>query len=289
MSPSTPTPARAVALLALASLCFAVMALLAKHASRTIGVGQLALVRFAVGAAVIWAHAALTRTPLRFVRRDFLLVRAVCGAAAVLLYFLAVSRLTVGTATLLNYSSPIFVVWFSAIFLGEGVLGRHVVALSVAGCGVVLVILGQGKALGGGYAWMIAGVASAVLSGAAVTAIRAARKTDGAREIFGSFCLVGIFCSAPFALADWRNPEVEGWVLLAGVGAFSVVAQLLMTYSVAAVHAATAGILSQVTVVFALVLGGIFDREPMTWMSGLGATLTVGGAILANIVTAPKR
>jgi drug/metabolite transporter (DMT)-like permease len=280
---------RATLELLVAALCFAVMALLAKHASAHVSTGQLTLIRFLFGALFIFGHTALGGRRLRFVRLDLLLVRAVAGAAAVLLYFFTIRHLTIGTATLLNYSSPVFVVWFSAIFLGERVGVHHLVAMGIAGCGVVLVILGQGKALGGGQTWMIIGVVSALCSGAAITAIRGARKTDGAREIFGAFCVVGIFCSLPFALADWRDASTEAWVLLIGVGVTSVTAQLLMTHAVAAVHPATAGILSQVTVVFALGLGAIFDREPMTWTSGVGACLTIGGAILANAFTPPKR
>jgi drug/metabolite transporter (DMT)-like permease len=122
-----------------------------------------------------------------------------------------------------------------------------------------------------------------------VTAIRAARRTDSARAIFGAFCVVGIFCSVPWALGDWRNPDPMGWTLLLAIGAVSVAAQMLMTHAVSSVHPATAGILSQVTVVFAMGLGWFFDHEPLTWLSGIGAVLTVGGAIFANSLTPSKR
>jgi len=289
MTQPLPSPARATLELAVASLGFAVMAILVKHAARTLGAGQIALVRFAFGAAFVWGHAFAWRQPLRFVRRDFLFLRAIFGGAAVILYFFALVHLPVGTATLLDYSSPVFVVWFSAIFLGEHVGASHVASLFVAGTGVVLVILGQGAALGGSQGWMLLGLVSAVCSGGAVTAIRAARRTDSARAIFGSFCVVGALCSLPLALADWQTPDAWGTVLLAGIGATSVAAQLLMTHAVSSVHPATAGILSQVTVVFAMVLGAVFDQQPMTWISGIGSLLTVGGAILANALAAPKR
>src|SRR5437660_1585887 len=82
--------------------------------------------------------------------------------------------------------------------------------------------------------------AAAVLSGAAVTWIRELRKTDGSWEIFAAFCIGGALITAPSALHDWQTPTPLEWLLLVAVGITSVVAQLLMTWSLRDLRAAAA-------------------------------------------------
>jgi drug/metabolite transporter (DMT)-like permease len=207
----------------------------------------------------------------------------------VLLYFLAIAHLPVGTATLYNYTAPIFTTTFAAIFLNELLPLANVLAMLLACLGVGLVVYGQGHALGGEYFWQGLGLTSAVVSGAAITAIRAARRTDGAWEVLGAFCLVGMMCTAPFALHAWKNPTPALWLLLLVVGLLAAAAQILMTHALAAVEAATAGIVSQLTVVTALLLGSILDGEPFSRVSIVGAVLTLAGVSVVSLVSGARR
>src|SRR5262249_10891318 len=154
----------------------------------------------------------------------------------------------------------------------------------MTGAGVALVVVGQGRALGGAYLWQALGLLSAVVSGAAVTAIRAARRTDGAWEVLGAFCLVGMLCTAPFALPMWRWPGPAAWLLIVVVGLLAATGQLLMTHALIAVEASTAGIVSQLTVVTALGLGSVIDGEPFTALSAVGAALTLAGISLISLI-----
>jgi drug/metabolite transporter (DMT)-like permease len=274
--------ARGVAELVLAALLFGVMAYLAKQATRSLDGAQAAFVRFAIGLVVVTAHFAIRRRRPVIVRRDLLFMRGFFGGVAVLLYFVTISHLPVGTATLLNYTAPIFTATFAALFLGESIPRLRALAMMVATAGVALVVVGQGRALGGAYTWQALGLLSAVFSGVAVTSIRAARRTDGAWEVFGAFCLFGLLCTAPLALAGWRTPTPTLWALLAGVGVVAAAGQVLMTHALAAVEAASAGIISQLTVVTAMGLGTVLDGEPFTPVSLVGAALTLAGVAAAS-------
>jgi drug/metabolite transporter (DMT)-like permease len=230
------------------------------------------------------AVAATRRRPLRLVRTDLLFLRGLFGGTAVLLYFVAIEHLPVGTATLYNYTAPVFTTIFAAIFLHEIVPLANVLALLMTGTGVALVVLGQGRAIGGAYGWQALGLASALVSGAAVTAIRAARRTDGAWEVLGAFCLVGMLTTAPFALHAWKAPTPSLWALLLLVGLLAASGQILMTHALIAVDAPTAGIVAQLTVVIALVLGSTIDGEPFTRVSWIGALLTLTGVSLTSVI-----
>jgi drug/metabolite transporter (DMT)-like permease len=267
-----------------AALLFGAMAYLAKQTTRGLDGAQTAFVRFAIGLAIVAGRFVARRERPAIVRRDLLFMRGFFGGTAVLVYFETMKRLPVGTATLLNYTAPVFSATFAAIFLGEALPRLRVLAMGVAGCGVALVVVGQGRALGGAYLWQAAGLLSAVLAGIAVTSIRAARRTDGAWEVFGAFCLIGLLCTGPFAAAGWRPPDAGMWALLAAVGVVAAAAQMLMTHALGAVDAATAGIVGQLTVVTAMVLGVALDGEPFTAMSLAGAALTLAGVAAASAI-----
>ena len=71
------------------------------------------------------------------------------GGGAVLLYFVALAHLPAGVATLLNYSSPIFTIVFSALFLREPMTLRSIIAILIAAAGVYLTA--RGKEAGGEF------------------------------------------------------------------------------------------------------------------------------------------
>jgi drug/metabolite transporter (DMT)-like permease len=269
-------------LLMLASaFCFAAMALAAKLATRTLPAGEVTLVRFAIMLLPIALVPDWRRQALRFERVDLLLYRGLFGGLAVLLYFFAIAHVPVGIATLLNYSSPVFSVLFAALFLGERADPRLLAPFVAALAGVFLVSTGR-TALAGGLTlgrWELAGLASAVLSGAAVAAIRAARRSESSWAIYGSFSVFGLVVAAPFGVAGFRPPGAREWALLAAVGGFSIAAQLLMTYAYRWVTNLQAGVLAQLTVVLSLAAGALWLGERLSARALLGCVLTLAGVV----------
>ena len=112
---------------ALSAASFAAMALFTRIATRNLPGEEVAFLRFVLMLAPFLFLPRLARQAVTFERLDLLLYRGLFGGVAVLLYFLAIEHVPVGTATLLNYSSPIWSVLFAALFLGERV--RPVVLL----------------------------------------------------------------------------------------------------------------------------------------------------------------
>ncbi len=265
----------------LSSVCFAVMALAAKLASEDLPGSQVAFLRFAFMLLPVVLVPSLARKAVTFQRLDLLFYRGVFGGTAVLLYFLALAHVPVGIATLLNYASPIFSVAFAALFLGERVDRRLLLPLAAALGGMVLAA-GGGANLREGLrfgVWELAGLASSVLSGAAVTAIRAARRTEGSWAIYGSFTIFGLLAAAPFGLAGFRPPTPRQWLFLAVVGACSIAAQLLMTYAYRWVTNLQAGVINQLTVVLAMLLGVAVLGDRLTPVQLFGSLLTLGGVV----------
>jgi drug/metabolite transporter (DMT)-like permease len=271
-------PRRALFLMALSAFFFGVMAFVAKLAARGLSGGEVAFFRFVFMTLPLLVVPSAARKAVTFQRLDLLFYRGFFGGTAVLLYFLALAHIPVGIATLLNYSSPVFSVAFAAGFLGERVHPRLLLPAAAALVGLVLSAGGGGGGIRFGR-WEAVGLTSAVLSGAAVAAIRAARRTEGSWAVFGSFTLFGLLASAPFGIVGFRPPSLREWLLLAIVGACSVAAQLLMTYSYRWVTNLQAGVLYQLTVVLSLALGVLFLGDRLFPLQILGVLLTLSGVV----------
>jgi len=205
---------------------------------------------------------------------------ALLGGGAVLLYFVAISHLPVGVATLLNNSSPLFVAVFSWVFLREPFSWRTLMALAVTSVGVVLVVLGNASSVGGptlSLRWVFMGLGSAVFAGGAVTTMRAMRKREGAWEIFLALCVIGsVITGIPAAFEFvWPTRHDLFWVALTGF--LSVGSQILLTYSLRYVPAVRAGLLMQLTPILTFILGALWLGEFPSMLGWLGSIVTIGG------------
>jgi len=273
---------RALLMFVASSTAFGVMAFCAKLASaRGVGGAEVAALRFASGLVPVLLSRRLRLRALTWQRRDLLFYRGFFGGTAVLLYFLAIDHVPVGLATLLNYTSPVFAGLFAALFIGEPVQPRVLPALAVALAGVFLVVRAHGGEAGIGAVgpWAVVGLVSAALSGAAVTAIRMARRTEGSWAIYTSFNAIGLLVTLPFALAAWSSPGPAGWLALLGVASFSMIAQLLMTHAYRWIDNLRAGVVQQLAVFVAMAMGAAFLDERVTTGSLLGSLLTVAGVV----------
>ncbi|HUP43934.1 MAG TPA: DMT family transporter [Thermoanaerobaculia bacterium] len=288
MAPPTITKQqRALLLMAASATLFGLMAFSAKLASARLSGPQVAMVRFAVGLLPVLLVARYRRAAMQFDRIDLLLYRGFFGGTAVLLYFIAIEHTSVGVATLLNYTAPLWAGIFSMLFIGERFSARVLIALPVAFTGVFLVVNANarpGDVLGFGP-WELTAALSAVASGAAVTAMRAARRGENSWAVYGSFCLLGLITTMPLGVATWKTPVGIEWFHLAATSLLAIGAQLLLTFSLRWVDAMTVGVISQLAVLVSMALGAFVLGEIITPMAALGAALTIGGVVGVVYIT----
>ena len=268
-------------------MLFGAMAFAAKLASARLSGSQVAMIRFMTGAMPALLIPRYRRSALTFQRLDLLFYRGFFGGLAVLCYFLAIEHINVGVATLLNYTAPLFSGTFSMLFLREKISPKVLLPAPIALTGVFLVVHANahpGDILGFGR-WELVGLASALASGAAVTAMRAARRGENSWAVYTSFCLLGTLLTAPLAIATWKMPMRDEWISLGATSLFAIGAQLLLTFSLRWVDAMTVGVISQLAVVVAMILGATLLHEHVPPMAILGAALTIGGVVGVVYVT----
>jgi drug/metabolite transporter (DMT)-like permease len=268
-----------LAALASSSFFFASMALLVRiAAARGFSAAELVFVRMGIGAICCVALFVAGRARFELARSWVLLARGTYGSVAILLYFFAITRLPVGEATLLNYTSPLFTLIFAMLFLGERPGPRPIIGLAVTLGGLALTVESTSGTL---LSWgVLAGLGSAVMSGAAIATVRSLRQTAGPTMIFFTFCLVAMVLSGPLAAPTARLPASSDLILLLGIGLASVAAQLLFTDAMGHLPAVGAAVVTPLTPVGAYLLGTICLGEPLTARIAGGIVLALVGVAL---------
>lgn len=269
----------------LSSIFFSLMAVLARHLSKQVPAFQLSFIRFAIGSALMTSLFLYRRTPPDLKHSKKLLFRGLFGTAAVLTYFVAIQRLGSGPATVLNYCSPIYAALFASLFLKERPTGLMRAGLALATIGAVLVSIATGEfsqplhpGLGG-----LAGLASGIFGGAAITVIRSLRSDTNAPTVFLAFSGVGLLISAPLALPGWVPLDGVLLPLALLMGLLSVGGQLLFTYGMGFTTATSGSATTQLVPVLAWFFGVTLLSEPIVPLSAVGAVLCVGGVLLGAL------
>lgn len=274
-----------VAIIAVSSLFFGLMAVMTRLLAGQVPAAQIAAVRFAIGVlGCVVIYAAQRRLP-NLTQWRLLLVRGVFGGLAVVTYFFAIERLGAATATVLNYSSPIYAAVFAAWFLKETSTAIKRLGLLVATAGAVLVTFSSGSAanpfvpdLGA-----IAGVFSAVAGGAAMTAIRRLRNDTDALTIFLGFCIAGFLVSAPLAAPTWVPLEGRALMICIAVGLLSIAGQLIFTWGMGFTSATSGSATTQLVPAVAWVLALVWLHETANPLGVFGAVLCVSGVLLGVV------
>lgn len=307
LAPSTfhPHAGRGLLLLLIASLCFGSSGVIGKPAM-TAGLGpeQVAAARIGIAALVMLTCVALLRPSLLRVRREqwrLLIAYGLLGVAGVqLLYFVAASRIPVGVAILLEFTSPVLVaLWVRFV--------RRVRLPWLMWLGIACALTGLAMVarIGGGLTLdaigLLAGAGAAVCSAAyfllgerGVAEQHPLGMVTWGMTVGGiGMCIVappwtwpGEVVTASAELGPWQPPV---WVLLLAVALLStVLAYSAGTASLRHLPAATASVLALVEPLIATAAAWLLLGEALTWSQILGAGILLGGAALVQS-TSPRK
>lgn len=293
LSPHIPSRSWARLELFGSGLCFGLMACATRFASQGPGAfspGQLACVRFWTGLVFCLLVFRLRPGTFRPINKWMLVTRGLLGGVAALLYFLSLSLIPAGTATLLNNTFPIISVVFAALFLKERPTLHLAAALLVTLFGIALVLglVGGRTTLGLGLG-ELAGIASAFVAAASTTSMRALRSTDNTTTIFFAFCLGGLLLSLPTAAfrALPTTPAIWGAALIMGLASIGM--QMLMTHSYGALTVPEAAIWQQFSPVASYLWAIPLLGEHVHPLEALGIAVVLGGVLWGGLFGQARR
>jgi DME family drug/metabolite transporter len=228
---------------------------------------------------------------LRVERRDlaFLLPLGLVGIGTFyLLYFYTVRESTVGTAAILLYSAPAFVVVLAWLFLKEPLNAPKVFALLLAVCGIFLVAGAYDPAnlevspkvlltgLLSGLTYGLYAIFGRPLAGHLSPAVILSYALA-----FGSALLVVAALPTLDTLAGLPAGSYALLLMLAVI--HTTLAFALYTFGIRHLGAGRAAIVATIEPVVAGILGVTLLSEELTALKVLGALLVLAGAVLAQV------
>lgn len=244
---------------------------------------QMTAVRALVSFTCMAVYALITDREAFRVNIKQLLLFAAIGASLFLtasLYYTSISMTSSSTAVVLMYTAPIYVVIFSALFLGERF--SRLKLLSV-GCMLIGCCLVSG--IVGGLKFDAIGILAGALSGITyavyniLTKIATQHKCKTVSLTLYCFlfvALIALFVSEPMKIIDnaVASPTTIPLLLLIGIVTF-VAPYFLYTLAMRDVPAGTATALGAVEPMAATVFGVLLFKDPFNVFSAIGIVLVV--------------
>jgi drug/metabolite transporter (DMT)-like permease len=300
--PTTRSPARGTALIVFSSCCFGTSGVLAK-ASIDAGLSpeQVASARICLGAVLLLVGTALFRPrALRVRRREWpaLVAYGLVGVAAVqLFYFVAVARLPIGVAMLLEYLSPVLVTLWVRFVRGTRLHRAIWLGVGLAVAGLVLVAqVWDGLALDG-----VGGLAGLATAGCSATYFLLGERSVATSDPIGIttwglvigavaasvlapvWSLPGPVVAGATAFGPWRPPV---WVLLLAVAfVATAVAYALGMASLRHLPSSVVSVLSLIEPVTATALAWALLGQALTVVQVVGGVVLLSGALIVQLTT----
>ena len=212
-----------------------------------------------------------------FARREiaFYSARGLCHALGVILWFYAMARIPIAEVTAIGYLSPIYIAIGAAIFLGEKLAARRILAILAAFLGAMVILRPGLQMINEGQTAML--ITAPLFAVSYLLAKRLSMKANPAVVVgmLSVFVTIGL---APFAYAVWIPPSYTdiGWLALVAV--IATLGHFTMTKALSAAPLAVTQPVTFLQLVWATLLGYfVFSEEVDVWV------LTGGGIIIASV------
>ena len=204
-------------------------------------------------------------------------------------YFTAITMMSLSTAAILLYTSPVWIMLMSVLFFREKMNRRKITALLLAFAGCVLVsgVSGEKMTLTGLMVGLGSGIGYGLYSILGTIALRKYSPYTVTTYTF-MFAAAGswVICRPVDMLSKFSDAKDTGFLiffccLTALITA--VIPFLAYTLGLKSVEASKAGIIATIEPMVATLIGMLVFSEPLTWMSGTGILLILSAVVMLNL------
>lgn len=240
---------------------------------------QVTFVRSALMLIFTWAALGHRKIPARGNRPKVLIARGIAGTLSLTLFFWTLTELPLATAQIIQYSSPLFTVLLAVLFFGERAGWRVWWALVLCLVGILFI---KGWEANIKPLAVLAGVASAALSGLAYNLIRKTGKSDDPLVVVFYFSLVASVTLVGPALSVWVWPSFGQWGILFAIGCLTQFSQLALTKAYHHGRASEVSHFINFGAILAAGFGYFFFQEVLGIWALLGILFILGGVALSR-------
>ena len=246
-------------------LCFIAVTAVVKHSAQDLPAAEAAFLRYLLGL-VFLVPIARTLMTTRIPARDLALfgARGLVHSLAVILWFYAMTQIPIAEVTAMNYLNPVYVTLGAALFLGERLAARRLLAVGAALVGVLIILRPGFREVETGHLAMLA---TAMLFGASYLSAKPLSGRHSASMVVAMLSITVTIGLAPFAFAVWVTPTLAdlGWMFV--VAFFATMGHYAMTRAFAAAPVSVTQPVTFLQMVWAVLLGwALFDEPPDAWV-----------------------
>ncbi|WP_039018563.1 DMT family transporter [Halocynthiibacter namhaensis] len=258
-------------------LCFVAVTATVKHMDGSLPAAQFAFLRYVLGLIFVIP---MIRPMLNadMTRKMFLLfsIRGALQTGGVILWFYAMSQITIAEVTAMNYLSPVYITIGAALFLGEKFAARRLIAVVAALVGALIILRPGVRELSSGHFAMIF---TAIFFAAGYLIAKRLSGQVSAAVVIGMLSITVTIGLAPFAWVAWQPMtwEQAAWMLV--VAAFATGGHYAMTLAFQAAPVSVTQPVTFLQLVWAVLLGAFVFNE------GIDQWVVLGGVIIIAAIS----
>ncbi|MEM0947420.1 MAG: DMT family transporter [Pseudomonadota bacterium] len=276
MRTDAPRPITGIFWMFVTGLCFVSVTAIVKHVGDGLPAAQTAFLRYALGT-VFLVPMLGPMIRARLSRRQYWLfgARGAAHTVAVVLWFYAMTQITIAEVTAMNYLSPVYVTLGAAIFLGETLAARRILAVAVAFLGAMVILRPGFRELSPGHLAMLL---AALCFGASYLLAKLMAGEVSPAVVVGMLSVTVTIGLLPMALVVWVPPSWSeiGWIFL--VACFATAGHYTMTLAFAAAPVTVTQPVTFLQLLWAVLLGALMFGEAVD-----GWVIFGGTVILASV------
>jgi len=271
------SPWKGIVWMLVTGFCFVAVTGIVRYVGSDIPAPQAAFIRYAFGVILMLpALLALMKAPPAPRRLGVFAIRGVAHTLGVTLWFYAMARIPIAEVTAIGYTAPIFVTIGAALFLGEKMALRRILAICVAFAGALVVLRPGFQEISAGQ---MAQVVSAPLFAISYLMAKQLTRDESPTTLVTMLSLFVTLGLAPMAWAVWTPPELFDVLALALVAVFATFGHWTMSKALAAAPIMVTQPVTFLQLVWATILGVVAFGEPADIF------VLSGGAIIIAAVT----
>lgn len=217
------------------------------------------------------------KIPILGKNNKLLISRAIVGTTSMMLFFMSVKYLSIGTAVSIRYIAPIFTAIFAVILLKEKIkpLQWMFFLISLLGVFVLKGFDNQLNTIG-----LILVLLASVLSGLVYIIISKIGKSEHPIVIVNYFMVFATVLGGVLSINNWVNPKGYELPFLMMLGVFGYFGQVYMTKAFQTASTNIVAPIKYFEVIYTATFGVFLFGEIYTFYSFLGIFLIIGGLIM---------
>lgn len=250
---------------------------LVKTIGTRIPAGEAAFLRYAFGTLLLLpALPVLWRMPSSGRLWTIFGVRGAAHTVGVVMWFFAMARIPLADVTAMNFLSPIYVTVGAALFLGERLAMRRLLAVLAALCGAIIILRPGLREISPGHMAM---VVTAICFGASYLLAKMATNEAPPVAVVGMMSVTVTIGLAPLAVLNWVTPTWLETLTLFGVAALATTGHYTMTLAFREAPLAVTQPMTFLQLVWAVLLGALVFGE------GVDPYVVLGGLVIVGSVS----